>query len=181
MQQVWPYDWIKMSSNFCFEVCPVYIYYIIYIMFLYLYTVHLLQILEKKPERRFCFSRNLSDTSRGRFFSSCSYHIKPKTRISQLFKCGLSGLFHVFYFWLIVEMLWVNCKVFHTVSGTLVIAWHCCVSFCLEVSFVHDSVKCFIELLSRMFSFVHDGSAENVLRFCRLDARHGGGDFARRS
>ena len=48
-------------------------------------------------------------------------------------------------------------------------------------SFVHDSVKCFIELLSRMFSFVHDGSAENVLRFCRLDARHGGGDFARRS
>ena len=78
-------------------------------------------------------------------------------------------------------MLWVNCKVFHTISGTLVIAWHCYVSFCLEVSFVHDSVKCFIELLSRMFSFVHDGSAENVLRFCRLDARHGGGDFARRS
>ena len=79
-------------------------------------------------------------------------------------------------------MLWVNCKVFHTVSGTLVIAWHCYVSFCLEVSFVHDSVKCFIELLSRMFSFVQDdGSAENVLRFCRLDARHGGGDFARRS
>ena len=78
-------------------------------------------------------------------------------------------------------MLWVNCKVFHTISGILVIAWHCCVSFCLEVSFVHDSVKCFIELLSRMFSFVHDGSAENVLRFCRLDARHGGGDFARRS
>ena len=118
----------------CHILC-VYIYYIIYIMFLYLYTVHLLQILEKKPERRFCFSRNLSDTDEGRFFWGCSYLYlylyilflsytfiyifspeiclipaedafsqaaliisNQKTRISQLFKCGLSGLFHVFYF-----------------------------------------------------------------------------------
>ena len=112
-----------------------FVYTYMYIMFLYLYTVHLLQILEKKPERRFCFSRNLSDTDEGRFFWGCSYLYlylyilflsytfiyifspeiclipaedafsqaaliisNQKTRISQLFKCGLSGLFHVFYF-----------------------------------------------------------------------------------
>ena len=67
----------KSRGTFCSWFCLphtlcIHILFNIYNV-LYLYTVHLLQILEKKPERRFCFSRNLSDTDEGRFFWGCSY------------------------------------------------------------------------------------------------------------
>ena len=42
---------------------------LIFVYFIFILYFHL-----------YIFSRNLSDTSGGRFFSSCSYHIKPKNK-----------------------------------------------------------------------------------------------------